>query len=804
MATTTRIVRVGNGGDVTSLSVGEAMMPADTTAAGTNEIWKFKIMPGQIPDLRVDITGTVMDSSHYMEVCGENQRDTISMYGSKYGGAVAGATFPLRISGAAAYVVISDLALSASESGTGCIIVTGSAATVICRRVSIIGGDRNSSLFQNQGASAYLRCESCIGFYSGDSTGVASFRATSGTLVCINCISVGARFAGFVRQGNNTIARAINCFAFSGGGFYGGWSLTHCFSHVTTANQSAIYGGGGAWVTGGATISGGVLDVDADGEAVAYSTGAVSEVPRVSGAIVSDVTWNGASGADDEAVIDLNPNATEGASANQNRVVVRRAPGGAIGVIVYTDGASGTTRTGDTINSAGRRVITSYWDSWNGGAGAGSLGIGVNGAAPTATAGLTVTRGNTGVLGEMTLCNVHDGGRLRAINGQMHWNVMFGTNTPTVNGNVYDLKGAYVTADLKADLDVEYAAYAILAAASPLDHTIVMGNGDVVCFHDFASNSADMLYRKNHAALCGNGHLTTEAAAVVARMNPYLLFSFDPADPSGLMPGRRFPGWKSSTVANGYVQNNVTGDCVVTAEGLTATTGRYNGNEPVGSGKNYGGTDRSLLCWVRVINGPAADTQRGFAHVRESAVTNNCWALSTTATGEFTARYTNGAGTATVATSVAKLSSLADGLHLIRATLSQATLLLSIYIDGVLDGTADATGKANQSNGPAATVTLGCYNDGSDRLLGPNLRIERAYITGNLLDITEALPVFSDLYGLQDNLMPQQKSPLRRGGVVLDGYIDIGATMDRQGIGNNPQYVPIGPCAGQRTLISCG
>jgi hypothetical protein len=183
--------------------------------------------------------------------------------------------------------------------------------------------------------------------------------------------------------------------------------------------------------------------------------------------------------------------------------------------------------------------------------------------------------------------------------------------------------------------------------------------------------------------------------------------------------------------------------------------------------------------------------------------------LSTTATGEFTARYTNGAGAATVATSVTKLSDLADGEHLVRVTLSQSTLLLSIEIDQVLDGTADATGKANQANGPAVNVRVGSFNDGSDRPLGAGIIVQRVYILGSLLDITTPLPVFLDNYGIQDDVFLQAQSLLKRLGADVLGSASVaplvsGRTVDNQGIGNSAAYIPVGPSAGQRHLVSCG
>jgi hypothetical protein len=408
----------------------------------------------------------------------------------------------------------------------------------------------------------------------------------------------------------------------------------------------------------------------------------------------------------------------------------------------------------------------------------------------------------------MAVGNVQDGGRVRALNGKMYWFVMFNTDTPTVNGNVYDLKSTYVTANLKADLDAEIAQYLIDSAVDPLDDTVFMGNGDVQCFHDYAvSESVDLMYRRGRAPTYSNVVVSTDAAAVFARMNPYLAFHFDPSSMEGKNPGRR-----SVNNHNGFARANhncnvgTSGDCMVISDGMTGTTGGHSMADPVASGHAYGGSDRTMLCWLRVINGPVADTQRGLGHVREATITNNCFALSTTATGEFTARYTNGAGTATVATSVTKISELADGLHLIRVTLSQSTLLLSIEIDQVLDGTADATGKANQSNNPGSTFRVGWYNDGADVYLGAKLRIVRMYVTGNLLDlgVDESLPVWSDLYGVQDNLYLTQWSALRSLGVVPSAALMAEKTVDNQGVGNNPAYVPVGPCAGQRYLVSCG
>jgi hypothetical protein len=64
--------------------------------------------------------------------------------------------------------------------------------------------------------------------------------------------------------------------------------------------------------------------------------------------------------------------------------------------------------------------------------------------------------------------------------------------------------------------------------------------------------------------------------------------------------------------------------------------------------------------------------------------------------------------------------------------------------------------------------------------------------------------VWSDLSGVQDNLSLTQWSALRSLGVVPSAALMAEKTVDNQGVGNNPAYVPVGPCAGQRYLVSCG
>lgn len=804
MATTARVLTVGQGGDVAAIGTAEALFPADITAAGTNETWELQILKGQIRDCRVQITGTTMDSQHWVWIHGMALPTTASAHGSPYGGTLNGATNGLIVNGASAYVILEDMCfITSSTPGYG-IQVTGAGATLICRRIILSGGDRNTSFFVCGGATSTMLLENCIGLYPGDSSTTASFKCTAGSMLCIGCISVGAANANFFRSGGT--ARGINCYALVGTAFRGAWILSGCASSEGVVSNALYFGGGGA-AQGAAAVTGGALAVRASGAAMAYSLAPETETPRTAGAVVCAVQWDSSGASASEVAVNLNPNAIVGSSNSANRVVVYRTSAEAARVDVYNSAGSATAVTGGSVADTNPHVLTAFWNGWTGAAGAASAGIGIDGGAPTTSSGLTLTRNTTGAEGEMTLGNVHDGSRTVPLNGVMSWFAKFNTMTPTVNGNLYDLSGAYTTANLKADLDADLAAYVAAYAATPLDPTIVMGNGDVQAYHDFSGNSADMAYRKGRAPTYGNEVVSVADAAVTARMNPYLAFIFDPANREGKLPGRAGPAWEPIARVNHSPVPTTSGDAAVFNDGLTCSTGFYTTPLDVSSGKAYGGSDRTIWCLLRVFNGPAADSQRGLVHCRESTITNNTLALSTAATGEFTARYTNGAGTATVATSVAKLSSLADGIHLIKVQLSQSSLLLSIYIDEVLDGTADATGKANQSNGPAINMRVGTFNDGSDHNLGANLRIERVYVTGNLLNLTasQAIPVFSDLLGMQDNLLLTQHSVLRGGGVVITApYTTPARTLDNQGIGNNPAYAPRGPTAGQRHLVTCG
>jgi hypothetical protein len=71
----------------------------------------------------------------------------------------------LSITGTAAYIIISDMVISTSGSPGYCIQISGTNSTLICRRINVSGGDRNTAFFRATGAGSTLICDSCIGFY---------------------------------------------------------------------------------------------------------------------------------------------------------------------------------------------------------------------------------------------------------------------------------------------------------------------------------------------------------------------------------------------------------------------------------------------------------------------------------------------------------------------------------------------------------------------------------------------------------------------------------------------------------------
>ena len=226
-----RTISAAQAADFSTWALAEAALPASTIVS--DEYWVFTVLDAS-PSSGATVTGTLMDATHYVEFVGANKASHPGAWGMPAGGASG-----IIISGAAAYVYLTDVAFW-SRVGAGTIHITGTAAVVVCTRVVVYGGAdeaaNSGSGFYISAAGATLTCNSCMSIDAGQNSGVAGFNVTNGTATFNNCTNLrGAN--GFIRSAGT--ATALNCYSYGAvtADYSGTWTLTTCVSADTTANS---------------------------------------------------------------------------------------------------------------------------------------------------------------------------------------------------------------------------------------------------------------------------------------------------------------------------------------------------------------------------------------------------------------------------------------------------------------------------------------------------------------------------------------------------------------------------------------